>query len=109
MTFLISSGDNSPLVGTPTFSVESNRYGLCGAPDDVGNDANWYGASRSVCLYISDAEIGALVLHIAVLISQKDILDKIMGKKNITTHIQDLKINGEDIEYRKGGGENNAK
>ena len=32
-----------------------------------------------------------------------------MGKKNITTHVQDLKINGEDIEYRKGGGENNAK
>ena len=40
MTFLISSGDNCPLVGTPTFSVESNRYGLCGAPDDVGKDAN---------------------------------------------------------------------
>lgn len=43
------------------------------------------------------------------LIAQKDILEKIMGKKNIITHIQDLKINGEDIEYRKGGGENNAK
>ena len=43
------------------------------------------------------------------LIAQKDILEKIMGKKNITTHVQDLKINGEDIEYRKGGGENNAK
>ena len=32
-----------------------------------------------------------------------------MGKKNIITHVQDLKINGEDIEYRKGEGENNAK
>ena len=43
------------------------------------------------------------------LIGQKDILEKIMGKKNIITHVQDLKINGEDIEYRKGEGENNAK
>ena len=35
------------------------------------------------------------------LIGQKDILEKIMGKKNIITHVQDLKINGEDIEYEK--------
>tara|TARA_Y100000361_G_C10967852_1_gene242298 strand:- start:218 stop:424 length:207 start_codon:yes stop_codon:yes gene_type:complete len=35
------------------------------------------------------------------LIGQKDILEKIIGKKNIITHVQDLKINGEDIEYEK--------
>jgi len=35
------------------------------------------------------------------LIGQKDILEEIMGKKNIITHVQDLKINGEDLEYEK--------
>ena len=35
------------------------------------------------------------------LIGQKDILEEIMGKKNIITHVKDLKINGEDLEYEK--------
>ena len=35
------------------------------------------------------------------LIGQKNILEEIMGKKNIITHVQDLKINGEDLEYEK--------
>lgn len=35
------------------------------------------------------------------LIAQKDILEKIMGKKNITTHVQDLKMNSEDLDYEK--------
>jgi len=35
------------------------------------------------------------------LIGKKDILEEIMGKENIITHVQDLKINGEDLNYEK--------
>ena len=37
------------------------------------------------------------------LIGKKYILEEIMGKENIITHVQDLKINGEDVMYRRAG------